>query len=164
VRSLLAAADLAQNRGRLLDARRHLLDAVERQPYSVTAWRRLLNLTLDMADRPGARAAARRLLELDPIGRGTLALTGRLVLFSVPASGSPTATGTPLTPAYTTGTVPLTPVPGGPAAGTPQTPDGSGAITPGPGTPTPPPAAPPPVAPPPVAPPPVAPGTSGTAD
>jgi O-Antigen ligase len=125
VASLLAAADLAQNRGRLVDARRYLLQAVDRQPYNVTAWRRLLGLALDTADRRGAKAAAQRLLELDPIGAGTLALVGRLVLFSVPASGSPTATGTPLSPAYSApGQAPVptpTPKPGGPAAGIPQT-------------------------------------------
>jgi hypothetical protein len=123
VSSLLAAADLAQNRGRLVDARRYLLQAVDRQPYDVTAWRRLLNLALDTADRPGAKAAARRLLELDPIGPGTLALVGRLVLFSVPASGSATATGTPLSPAYSAAPSTVTPTPpaGAPAAGIPQT-------------------------------------------
>ena len=132
IRSLLAAADLAQNRGRLLDARRYLLQAVDRQPYSLIAWRRLLLLARDMADRPGARAAARRLLELDPIGKGTLALAGRLVLFSVPASGSPTATGTPLSPAYAAPTTFPTPTPqAGPAAGTPQAQAGAGALTPG---------------------------------
>ena len=78
VRSLLAAADLAQNRGRLLDARRYLLQAVDRQPYNLTAWRRILLLALDTADRRGANAAAQRLLELDPIGirDGTLSLAG----------------------------------------------------------------------------------------
>jgi O-antigen ligase len=131
IRSLLAAADLAQNRGRLLDARRHLLEAVDRQPYSVTAWRRLMNLALDTADRRGARAAARRLLELDPIGKGTLALVGRLVLFSVPASGSATASGTPLSPAYAAATTaPPTPLTG-PAAGIPQTRAGSGSTVAG---------------------------------
>jgi O-antigen ligase len=135
IRSLLAAADLAQNRGRLLDARRYLLKAVDRQPYSVTAWRRLMNLALDTADRRGARAAARRLLELDPIGKGTLALVGRLVLFSVPASGSATATGTPLSPAYAAATT-VTPTPqAGPAAGLPQTSlPGSGAVSAVPGS------------------------------
>ncbi len=123
VASLLAAADLAQNRGRLVDARRYLLQAVERQPYSVVAWRRLMQLALVTADRRGAKAAAERLLELDPIGKGTLALVGQLVLFSVPANGSPTATGTPLTPAYTSAPATTTPTPqaGGPAAGIPQT-------------------------------------------
>ncbi len=112
VRSLLAAADLAQNRGRLLDARRYLLDAVRRQPYSLIAWRRIMRLALVTADRRGARAAAKRLLELDPIGtRGTLPLVSRLVLFQVPASGSATATGTPLSPAYRAAPVTPTPTP-----------------------------------------------------
>lgn len=112
VTSLLAAADLAQNRGRLLQARGYLLDAVDRQPYSLTAWRRLMRLALTTADRPGARAAAMRLLELDPIGtKGTLPLVGRLVLFNVPASGSPTATGTPLSPAFSAAPPAATPTP-----------------------------------------------------
>ena len=116
VRSLLAAADLAQNRGRLLDARRYLLDAVERQPYSLIAWRRIMGLALVTADRRGAKAAAARLLELDPIGtRGTLPLVSRLVLFQVPASGSGTATGTPLSPAVSA-QPPITPAPQIPAA------------------------------------------------
>jgi hypothetical protein len=115
VRSLLAAADLAQNRGRLLDARRYLLDAVHRQPYSLIAWRRIMRLALVTADRRGAQAAAKRLLELDPIGtRETLPLVSRLALFQVPASGSATATGTPLSPAYAA--APVTPAP------TPQAP------------------------------------------
>jgi hypothetical protein len=111
------------------DARRHLLDAVERQPYDVTAWKRLLNLALATADRRGALAAAERLLELDPLGTGTRALVGRLVLFGVPASGSPTATGTPLTPAYSGAPATVTP---GPAAGVPPPTSGagSGAVVP----------------------------------
>lgn len=137
VAPLLAAASLAQNRGRLVDARRYLLQAVDRQPYSVTAWRRLMQLALATADRRGANAAARRLLQLDPIGKGTLALVGRLVLFSVPAASSPTATGTPLSPAYQVAPVTPTPQAGAPAAGIPQTaaPGAAGAA------PTPPPAA-----------------------
>jgi hypothetical protein len=151
VASLLAAADLAQNRGRLIDARRYLLQAADRQPYNVTVWRRILGLALDTADRRGARAAAQRLLELDPIGPGTLALVGRLVLFSVPASGSPTATGTPLTPAYSapTGVTPAPPT-SGPAAGIPQTTaPGAGATSNGIGGTTPGIVAPPPPPPPP---------------
>ncbi|HWC28143.1 MAG TPA: O-antigen ligase family protein [Solirubrobacteraceae bacterium] len=100
VRPLLAAAAIAEGRDRLLEARRFLLEAVDRQPYSTVAWQRLLELALRTADRPGARAAARRLLELDPIGTPTRVLNARLVLFEVPASGSPTATGTPLSPRY----------------------------------------------------------------
>jgi hypothetical protein len=111
VRPLLASAAIAEGRGRLLDARARLLDAVNRQPYSVVAWQRLLELALKTADRQGARAAASRLLELDPIGSGTLALTGRLVLFEVPAASSPTATGTPLSPRYNAGPA-VAPAPG----------------------------------------------------
>ena len=98
IRPLLAASAIAQGRGRLFDARRFLLQAVDRQPYSSVAWQRLLQLALNTADRPGAQAAARRLLELDPIGKGTLALTARVTLFEAPAASSPTATGTPLSP------------------------------------------------------------------
>ncbi len=112
VRPLFAASAIAQGRGRLFDARQFLLEAVDRQPYSAVAWQRLLELALKTADRQGARAAARRLLELDPIGSGTRALAGRLVLFEVPAAGSPTATGTPLSPRFEGGppVVPVTPV------------------------------------------------------
>ncbi|HEV2775609.1 MAG TPA: O-antigen ligase family protein, partial [Solirubrobacteraceae bacterium] len=100
VRPLFAASAIAQGRDRLLDAQEYLLDAVDRQPYSTVAWQRLLELALKTADRPAARSAATRLLELDPIGSGTRALVARLVLFEVPAAGSPTATGTPLSPRY----------------------------------------------------------------
>jgi len=100
VRPLFAAAAIAQGRDRLVDAQEYLLDAVDRQPYNATAWQRLLELALKTADRPAARLAATRLLELDPIGSGTRALVARLVLFEVPAAGSPTATGTPLSPRY----------------------------------------------------------------
>ena len=118
VRPLFAAAAIAQGRDRLLDAQEHLLDAVDRQPYSTVAWQRLLEVALKTADRPAARSAATRLLELDPIGSGTRALVARLVLFEVPAAGSPTATGTPLSPRYTGGPA----VAPAPAAGTPAAP------------------------------------------
>ena len=122
VRPLLASAAIAEGRDRLLDARRFLLEAVDRQPYSSAAWFRLLELALKTADRPGAKAATRRLLELDPIGSGSRALAGRLALFEVPAAGSPTATGTPLSPRYdpSQAVVPA-PLPG-PAAGVPPPP------------------------------------------
>ena len=119
VRPLLASAAIAEGRGRLLDARGFLLDAVDRQPYSSAAWFRLLELALKTADRPGAKAAAKRLLELDPIGSGSRALAGRLALFEVPAAGSPTATGTPLSPRYDPSQAVAPPPLPGPAAGTP---------------------------------------------
>ncbi|HTN25352.1 MAG TPA: O-antigen ligase family protein, partial [Solirubrobacteraceae bacterium] len=100
VRALLAAAAIEQGRGRFLDAKRYLLAAVHRQPYSSAAWERLLRLTLQTADRPGAQAAAARLLQLDPIGSGSRALAAQLTFFRAPAGSSPTATGTPLSPAY----------------------------------------------------------------
>ncbi|MEA2149631.1 MAG: hypothetical protein QOD69_1461 [Solirubrobacteraceae bacterium] len=100
VRALLAAAAIEQGRGRLLDAKRYLLQAVRRQPYSSAAWERLLRLTLQTADRPGAQAAASRLLALDPLGSGSRALAAQLSFFRAPAGSSPTATGTPLSPAY----------------------------------------------------------------
>ncbi|MEA2222977.1 MAG: hypothetical protein QOH83_1353 [Solirubrobacteraceae bacterium] len=118
VRPLFAAAAIAEGRGRLFDARRFLLEAVDRQPDNTTAWQRLLDLAFKTADRPGAKAAMRRLLELDPIGKETLALAARLALFEVPAAGSPTATGTPLSPRYAgPATAPAPPPVGGAAAG-----------------------------------------------
>jgi len=115
VRPLLAAAALAQNRKRLVDARRYLLQAVDRQPYSTAAWERLLVLAVRTADRSGARAAGKRLLELDPIGSSTRLLAGRLPTFDVPAATSPTATATPLSPKYEPG-APATSDPPAPAA------------------------------------------------
>jgi O-antigen ligase len=133
VRPLLAAAAIAEGRDRLLDARGFLLDAVERQPYSTVAWQRLLQLAFKTADRSGARAAARRLLELDPIGSGTRALTAQLVLFDVPAAGSPTATGTPLSPRYSPAPLMAPPVGAAPPGST-TVPGGATAPLPGTGT------------------------------
>jgi O-antigen ligase/polysaccharide polymerase Wzy-like membrane protein len=136
VRALLAAAAIEQGRGRLLDARRYLLQAVRRQPYSSAAWERLLRLALATADRPGAQAATRRLLKLDPRGTPSRALAGRLVVFRAPAGSSPTATGTPLSPAFAvapavtpTPGAAVTPQPGG-AAGAPATPTPGARVTP----------------------------------
>ncbi|HEY0345590.1 MAG TPA: O-antigen ligase family protein, partial [Solirubrobacteraceae bacterium] len=119
VRALLAAAAIEQGRGRLVDAQRYLLQAVSRQPYSSAAWERLLRLALQTADRLGAQAATRRLLELDPLGKPALMLAARMAVFRTPASGSPTATGTPLSPAY--------------AVAPPVTPAAGAAVTPTPG-------------------------------
>ncbi len=48
-------------------------------------------------DRPGARTAARKLLELDPAATSTRDIALAATLDSAPAEGSPTAIGTPLT-------------------------------------------------------------------
>jgi O-antigen ligase/polysaccharide polymerase Wzy-like membrane protein len=148
VRPLLAAAALAEGRDRLLNARGFLLDAADRQPYNATVWYRLLELALKTADRPGAKAAAQRLLELDPTGSGSRSLAARLALFEVPASGSPTATGTPLSPRYDASqAITPGPLPGGPAPGTPPAAPGTPPAAPGtlpPAAGTPPPAPSPP--------------------
>ena len=141
VRPLLAAASLAEGRGRLVDARNYLLDAVDRQPYNAGAWERLLRLALLTADRPGAKAAAARLLEIDPLSTNARTLQAQLALFNVPASSSPTATGTPLSPKFGTASAPgTTPTPQtepqGPAAGSPtprETVPAPGGVAPAPG-------------------------------
>jgi hypothetical protein len=121
VRALFAASSLAEGRGRLVDARKDLLQAVDRQPYSAAAWSRLLRLALLTADRPGAKAASTRLLEIDPLSTQAREGAAQLALFDVPAATSPTATGTPLRPKYGTPAPPSgaapAPPPAGPAAG-----------------------------------------------
>ncbi len=99
VRPLLAAASIAEARGRTLEARRHLLEAVDRAPWSVEAWRRLTRLALGLADREGAQRAAQRLLELDPGNPRVVAFARRAQGVATPPEASPTATGTPLAPA-----------------------------------------------------------------
>jgi hypothetical protein len=91
-----AAAAVAQRRGRLLEARGELLQAVREQPDSAAAWARLSTLALTMADRDGALAAARRALELDPHSPQLIALARAAEAAQVPPASSPTATGTPL--------------------------------------------------------------------
>ena len=96
VRPLLAAAAIAEGRDRLLEAREYLLDAVERDPYSVDAWSRLARLGVRLADREGARRSTQKLLELDPGDPDVRELVRRLVAVSAPPEASPSATGTPL--------------------------------------------------------------------
>ncbi|HSD78959.1 MAG TPA: hypothetical protein VLA98_16195, partial [Solirubrobacteraceae bacterium] len=91
-----AAAAVAERRGRPLEARGELLEAVREQPDSAEAWARLATLALAMADRPGALAAARRALSLDPHEPRLVALARQMESAQVPPSSSPTATGTPL--------------------------------------------------------------------
>jgi cytochrome c-type biogenesis protein CcmH/NrfG len=96
VRPNLVAAAVAQRRGRLLEARGELLEAVDEQPQSAQSWAALSALALDLADRDGALAAARRALSLDPHAAELLALAQRAETAQAPPSASPTATGTPL--------------------------------------------------------------------
>ena len=62
----LAAAAVAERRGRPSEARGELLEAVDEQPDSTVAWAALARLALRLADRPGGLAAARRAVALDP--------------------------------------------------------------------------------------------------
>ena len=100
VEPLLAGAIVAGSRERLVDAKTQLIEAVERQPFSVRAWRDLARLSIFTADRDTYTRAAQRVLELDPSGvasRGLVEISGAFV---APPELSPTATGTPLTPAF----------------------------------------------------------------
>jgi cytochrome c-type biogenesis protein CcmH/NrfG len=103
VAPLHASAALAVRRGRLLDARRDLLDAVRRQPDRSETWAQLTRVAFLLADRDGAQRAARRALELDPMSSERRALARRAEAFLAPPESSPTATGTPL-PAATAAT------------------------------------------------------------
>jgi hypothetical protein len=98
VRPLFAAAAVAEARDRLLEARGHLLEATERQPYSIEAWRRLTRIALALADREGVRRASQRVLELDPADPETIRFVSRAQGILAPPEASPTATGTPLPP------------------------------------------------------------------
>lgn len=100
VEPLLAGAIVAGSRERLVDAKTQLIEAVERQPFSVRAWRDLARLSIFIADRDTYTRAAQRVLELDPAGVASRGLVERSGAFVAPPELSPTATGTPLTPAF----------------------------------------------------------------
>lgn len=99
VRPLFVGAAIARGRGRLLEARELLLEAVERQPYSAEAWYRLALVALSLADFGGFREAAERVLENDPASGTARGLARRAEIARTPSSASATATGTPLPPA-----------------------------------------------------------------
>jgi O-antigen ligase len=96
VRPLFAAAAVAERRERLLEARGHLLDAVDRQPWSRDAWERLTRLAVTLADREGIRSAAQRTAELDPGNDQLIAFLRRSMGLIAPPESSATAAGTPL--------------------------------------------------------------------
>jgi hypothetical protein len=123
---LLASAAIAHGRGRLLEERADLLDAVKRNPDSVAAWTQLAAVAFQLADRKGFADAALRALALDPQNANLKRIALRAVAFTTPPGESATATGTPLsaaaapvtgvtTPALTPGTTtaPQTPAPPG---------------------------------------------------
>ncbi len=118
IEPLLVAATIAERRGRTLEARQALLDAVRRQPESARAWLQLATLTLQLGDRTGFQEATARALSLDPHNPLLRQLAFRAVSFRAPSGDSATATGTPLPAAPVVApVVPVAPVaPVAPAA------------------------------------------------
>lgn len=84
---------------RWTEARRLALHAVELSPKEASAWRAVAYVALAEHDRPGARTASRKLLELDPANGSTWDIAIAATLDSAPPQASPTAIATPLTPA-----------------------------------------------------------------
>lgn len=84
---------------RWTEARRLALEAVRLAPQDAAAWRAVAFVALAEHDRPGARIAARKLQELDPAAPTTREIALQATLDSAPPEASPTAVGTPLTPA-----------------------------------------------------------------
>ena len=93
---LLAAATLADRRGRSVQARQYLMDAIRRAPSSVVVWLTVARFELDRGDARNVRDALRHALELDPHNRTASSVLGVEQLSTVRPSASPTATGTPL--------------------------------------------------------------------
>lgn len=110
VRPLFASAAIARRRGRLLDARRVLLEAVQRQPDSSEAWLQLAGVALQLADRPGFERAAARALELDPRSAAKRSVALAAIAARTPAGASATAVGTPLAPAPVVAVAPVAPL------------------------------------------------------
>ena len=91
---LLLESRAAGRRGQFALASRVLTDAVHRQPDNPNVWLGVARLELARGDIPAMRAAARRMLELDPVAPvGTY-----FFLLNDLGVRSATATGTPLTP------------------------------------------------------------------
>ncbi len=99
LRPLLASAAIARRRGRPLEARAFLLEAVERQPDSAEAWLNLAATAFLLADRVGFERAALRALELDPRSPRARSAALAAVAYRQPPGASATAVGTPLAPA-----------------------------------------------------------------
>jgi len=123
VEPLYTAAAIAARRGRFAQARRYLLEALEREPENPAAWLRLI--PTEELGSPVARFAVQRVLDLDPRNRRTSALASIYLLQLTPPAASATATGTPL---------PTIIPPEEPAAGTATTPGSGTTTTPGSGT------------------------------
>jgi hypothetical protein len=93
---LFAAETIAERRRRLSEARKFLLDAVDRQPQNRTAWFRLALLAAQMNDPAGFKQAAYKALALDPNAGVVRGLAVRAEGFAALPNQSASATGTPL--------------------------------------------------------------------
>ncbi len=94
--ALLAAADVAERRGRSEQARRYLLRAVRRQPYDAESWQQLARVEFGAADRVDGLRALDRALRLDPANGFIIGQVRGAYETSVAAGESASATGSPL--------------------------------------------------------------------
>jgi hypothetical protein len=96
VRPLIDAAAIEVRRGRLVEARKRLLEAAGRQPENPEVWYRLALLSQQLADTAGFRTAIARFAQLDPVNPVTGALERQALALDAPPNASATATATPL--------------------------------------------------------------------
>ena len=96
VRPLIVASSIEVRRGRLVEARKRLLEAAGRQPENPEVWFRLAQLSQQLADTSGYQTAIKRFAQLDPKNPVTGALLTQALAIEAPANASATATGTPL--------------------------------------------------------------------
>jgi hypothetical protein len=96
VRPLIVASSVEVRRGRLVEARKRLLEAAGRQPDNPEVWFALAQLSQQLADTNGYRTAIQRFAQLDPENPVTGALLTQALAIEAPANASATATGTPL--------------------------------------------------------------------
>jgi len=106
VRPLLVASSIEIRRGRLVEARRRLLEAAGRQPENPEVWYRIAQLSQQLADRGSYQTAIARFAQLDPVNPVTGALLRQALAIQAPANASATATGTPLPGAPVTAPAP----------------------------------------------------------
>jgi O-antigen ligase len=110
VRPLIVASSIEVRRGRLVEARRRLLEAAGRQPENPEVWYRIALLSQQLADRDSFRTAIARFAQLDPVNPVTGALLREAIAIQAPVNASATATGTPLPgPPVTTPAPPAAP-------------------------------------------------------
>lgn len=96
-RPLFVSAAVAARRGRLLEARAALLEAVDRTPDDPQAWGRLAGLALRLADYEGFVRATQRQYTLDPQHPAAERLLSIAEQLRTLPANSASATGTPLT-------------------------------------------------------------------